>query len=86
LIAAEQMSILCEAICDQVLCGETDLGSFTNDAKDSFVEYGFARYVPGAGPPVIDEPLVILAAAQWLSHHPSLSMARCLLSLVGSVD
>jgi hypothetical protein len=73
-----QASTLCEAIYDQILYGYFTLSSFTNEARDTFVEYGFARHKPGTNHTVIDEPLAILAALQWLYHSNTFSMFKCL--------
>ena len=47
----------------------------TQDKKD-FVQYGFARHKDGTT--VIDEPLAILAAREWLDQNPRFSMISCL--------
>ena len=52
--------------------------SFTSKAKGAFIEYGFARKQPGIDDTVIDEPLAILAALQWLYHRETFSMFKCL--------
>jgi hypothetical protein len=64
---------------DQVLYGETTLASFTHEARDRFIEHGFARRRPGTNETVIDEPLVIIAAAEWLSRTGAFSIPSSLL-------
>ena len=57
---------------DQVLHGRYDpILTGIQDEKD-FVQYGFARHKDGTT--VIDEPLAILAAREWLDQNPRFSM------------
>jgi hypothetical protein len=73
-----QASTLCDVIYDQILYGSFTLSSFSSKSTDAFIEYGFARYKPGINDAVIDEPLPILAALQWLYHSGTFSMFKSL--------
>jgi len=56
---------------DQLLYGKYNEDLFSTPQKELFVEYGFARHLPTKT--VIDEPLAILAARQWVdinTKHP----------------
>jgi hypothetical protein len=73
-----QASTLSFAICDQILYGRYSLSSFTSTERATFIQYGFARHKPGTNDEVLDEPLAILAALQWINQHAKFSMFECL--------
>jgi hypothetical protein len=73
-----QASTLSYAIYDQILYGRYCLSSFTSEDRATFVEYGFARHKPGTKDTVLDEPLAILAALQWVNQNAKLSLFECL--------
>ena len=58
---------------NQLLFGQCQLGKFSDQVKDDFVQYGFARYAKDTTP-VIDEPMAILSAIEWLSQYPRFSL------------
>jgi hypothetical protein len=73
-----QASTLSDAIYDQILYGRYSLSSFASAERAAFVQYGFARHKPGTNDEVLDEPLAILAALQWINQRANFSMFECL--------
>ena len=55
-----------------MLLGQCRLHEYSDQLKYSFVQYGFARFERHTA--VIDEPLAILAAIEWLSQNPKFSL------------
>ena len=72
-----QASTLATALFDQVIYGTYSLQSFATEERATFVEYGFARTVTmtnsRATQTVLDEPIAILAALNWVNQTASLS-------------
>jgi len=73
-----QWSMLCNAIYDQVLYGSHTLRRFADATRNAFLEIGFARHIHKVNYMVIDEPLAILAALQWLYNSQAFSMFKIL--------
>jgi hypothetical protein len=73
-----QASTLSRVIYDQILYGRYTLSAFSCEEKATFVRYGFARHKPGTDDTVLDEPLAILAALQWVNQNAKLSLFECL--------
>lgn len=73
-----QAETLSRVIYDQILYGRYSLGHFASEVRRTFVELGFVRHQPGTEDTVLDEPLAILAAQQWLNKHAKLSSFACL--------
>ena len=48
------------------------MDEFSDQVKNDFVQYGFARFARGTA--TIDEPLAILAAMEWLSQDSKFSL------------
>ena len=57
-----------------MLFGQYRLSEFSDQDKEDFVRYGFARYARGTA--VIDEPLGILAAVEWFAQDPKFSLFK----------
>ena len=73
-IGAPQAETLCDIVFSQMLFGECLLDDFGDQVKEDFVQYGFARFARGTT--MIDEPLAILAAIEWLSQDPKFSLSH----------
>ncbi len=73
---------LTTALFDQVIYGTHSLQSFAMEERATFVEYGFARTVTmtnsRATQTVLDEPIAILAALNWVNQTASLSHSEYL--------
>jgi len=78
-----QASTLSIAIYDQILYGRYSLSAFASADRATFVEYGFARHKSTIRDTVIDEPLAILAALQWVNKSAKLSLFECLRHDIG---
>jgi len=73
IIEKQKLDVLCDVLYHQMLYGYYVLSPFAPEHEiEAFIQYGFAR--TRSGEPVIDEPLVIMAAWNWLekNHHVSL--------------
>ena len=75
-----QVKTVADALFNQALYGNYSLMSFTSEDRATFIEYGFARTKPGPISPktVIDEPIAILAAMNWVNQNGTLSHPECL--------
>ena len=77
-----QATTLATALFDQVIYGTYSLQSFAPEERATFVEYGFARTVTittsRATQTVLDEPIAILAALNWVNQTASLSHSEYL--------
>jgi hypothetical protein len=73
-----QSKTLSEIIFNQFLYGSYSLSSFTTNDRDVFVQYGFARHKAGMDNTVLDEPLAILAALDWVNKNAHLSLSEYL--------
>ena len=72
-IGFPQAAWLCSVIYNQILVGHYNPSGFNDRDRENFVEYGFARHDKN-DTTVIDEPLAILAAGEWLNQNPKFSM------------
>ena len=72
LIDGPQKDTLCNVIYQQILYGRYTLAQYSNEDKNTFVQYGFARH--SGTETVIDEPLAVLAAMRWMDQMPEYSM------------
>ena len=73
---------------DQILYGYYSLQAFASDDVEAFIEYGFARTKSRGGAidlqdDVIDEPLAILAALDWLDKTTNFTHLNCLQHDIG---
>ena len=77
-----QATTLATALFDQLIYGIYSLQSFATEVRATFVEYGFARTVTmptcRATRTVLDEPIAILAALNWVNQTASLSHSEYL--------
>ena len=82
-----QATTLATALFDQVIYGTYSLQSFAVEERATFVEYGFARTVTitqsKATQTVLDEPIAILAALNWVNQTASLSHSEWLWHDIG---
>ena len=68
--------MLFDVVYNQMLLGDCKLSPFSDPDADDFVRWGFARHKDRTT--VIDEPLAILAAREWLDWTPQVSAVRYL--------
>jgi hypothetical protein len=77
-----QVSTLSDIVFQQIIYGSYDMGAFSSIERAAFVEYGFARRKLGTGT-VLDEPLALLAAMEWISQDPTFSFFESLRRHIG---
>jgi hypothetical protein len=81
-IDEDQIERLCGILYDQIVYGCYDLYLFApEDDIEAFIEYGFAR--TRSGEQVLDEPLVIMAAWNWVEKNRHFSLFNCLQRDIG---
>jgi hypothetical protein len=78
-----QSKTLSEIIFHQILYGSYSLSSFGAEERATFVQIGFARHKANVGNTVLDEPLAILAALNWVNDHGQLSPSEYLRQNIG---
>jgi hypothetical protein len=77
-----ERTVLCKVLYNQILYGCYSLGLFKADEQDKFIEIGFAQRKP-ENDTVIDEPLAILAAFNWLNSIAQFSFLEFLRHDIG---
>ena len=80
-----QAKTLAGILFDQMLYGTYSLMEFSTEERANFIEYGFARTKAGPGSPqtVLDEPIAILAAMNWVNQNAQLSFSECIRHDIG---
>ena len=82
LLGCQQITTLCDVLYDQIVYGQYSLIPFApKDEIESFIEYGFAR--TRREDHVIDEPLVIMAAWDWLDQNGHFKILNILQRSIG---
>src|ERR1700689_1002937 len=72
-----QVRTLSDVVFQQIVYGCYNRGALRATERAAFVEYGFAGKKLGTGT-VLDEPLALLAALEWLNQDPSFSFLESL--------